>query len=41
MVFGLAAVIRSFIKPGEPVGAFAWKAAAYVGRVQRGCSACC
>jgi hypothetical protein len=25
IVFGLAAVVRSFIVPGEPIGAFAWK----------------
>jgi len=30
LAFGLVAVIRSFIKPGEPVGAFAWRATAYV-----------
>lgn len=30
MLFGLIAVIRSFIVPGEPIGGFAWKAAAYV-----------
>ena len=30
MFFGLIAVIRSFIKPGEPIGAFAWKATAFV-----------
>jgi hypothetical protein len=30
MAFGLAAVIRSFLTDGEPLGAFAWKAAAYV-----------
>jgi putative tricarboxylic transport membrane protein len=30
MFFGLIAVIRSFIKPGEPLGGFAWKAALYV-----------
>ena len=36
MVFGLMAVIRSFIKPGEPLGGFAWKAAAVRRRVQRG-----
>jgi hypothetical protein len=28
--FGLAAVIRSFISKGEPLGKFAWKAAALV-----------
>jgi Tripartite tricarboxylate transporter TctB family len=28
--FGLMAVIRSFIKPGEPIGGFAWKATLYV-----------
>jgi hypothetical protein len=25
IIFGLAAVVRSFIVPGEPIGAFAWK----------------
>ena len=25
IVFGLVAVVRSFIVPGEPIGAFAWK----------------
>lgn len=30
LMFGLIAVVRSFIKPGEPIGAFAWKATAYV-----------
>jgi hypothetical protein len=30
MAFGLIAVIRSFIRPGEPIGGFAWKAAVYV-----------
>lgn len=30
MMFGIAAVIRSFIKPGEPLGAFAWKQALVV-----------
>jgi hypothetical protein len=30
MLFGLIAVIRSFIVPGEPVGGFAWKAALFV-----------
>jgi hypothetical protein len=30
MAFGLAAVIRSFLTDGEPLGAFAWKATAYV-----------
>ena len=30
MVFGLAAVVRSFIRKGEPLGKFAWKAAALV-----------
>lgn len=30
MAFGLVAVIRSFIKPGEPIGGFAWKATLYV-----------
>jgi hypothetical protein len=30
MAFGIAAVVRSFIKTGEPVGKFAWKAMAVV-----------
>lgn len=30
LLFGAAAVIRSFIKPGEGIGGFAWKAALYV-----------
>ncbi len=30
MAFGLIAVIRSFIVPGEPLGGFAWKATVYV-----------
>ncbi|MFO1324298.1 MAG: tripartite tricarboxylate transporter TctB family protein [Burkholderiales bacterium] len=30
MMFGAIAVIRSFIKPGEDIGTFAWKAAVYV-----------
>jgi hypothetical protein len=30
MLFGLIAVIRSFITPGEPIGGFAWKATLYV-----------
>jgi putative tricarboxylic transport membrane protein len=25
IIFGLASVVRSFIVPGEPIGAFAWK----------------
>jgi putative tricarboxylic transport membrane protein len=25
IIFGLVAVVRSFIVPGEPIGAFAWK----------------
>jgi hypothetical protein len=30
LFFGLMAVIRSFIKPGEPIGAFAWKQTLFV-----------
>jgi hypothetical protein len=30
LLFGVAAVIRSFIKEGEPIGGFAWKAALFV-----------
>jgi len=30
MIFGVIAVVRSFIKPGEPLGGFAWKQALFV-----------
>jgi Tripartite tricarboxylate transporter TctB family len=30
LVFGVIAVIRSFMQDGEPIGGFAWKAAALV-----------
>jgi len=30
MLFGVIAIVRSFIVPGEPIGEFAWKAAVLV-----------
>jgi len=30
MLFGVIAIVRSFIVPGEPIGKFAWKAAVLV-----------
>jgi hypothetical protein len=30
MLFGVIAIVRSFIVPGEPIGTFAWKAALLV-----------
>jgi hypothetical protein len=30
LVFGAIALIRSFIRPGEPIGAFAWKATLFI-----------
>ena len=30
MLFGVIAIVRSFIVPGEPIGTFAWKAAVLV-----------